>query len=161
MTNKFTIRGKQHLCLTSTPGIQGENHTVSGVHKKAKKNTPVLSISCDKHRWNLKSILQADKWNSQQYLGKFRVWRYRQLGMKRITWCWSSEDISGIVLPESFQMRVNSMSRFLSFSLLGFTLSMQKHWALLKVYCFTKIEIKWDWVSNVQVYFRSDTVIWF
>ena len=30
-----------------------------------------------------------------------------------------------------------------------------------KVVAFPKIEIKWDWVSDVQVYIKYDAVIWF
>ena len=30
-----------------------------------------------------------------------------------------------------------------------------------EVAAFPKIEIKWDWVSDVQVYIKSDAVIWF
>ena len=30
-----------------------------------------------------------------------------------------------------------------------------------EVMAFPKIEIKWDWVSDVHVYIKSDAVIWF
>ena len=34
-------------------------------------------------------------------------------------------------------------------------------WPKNEVVAFPKVEIKWDWVSDVHVYTASDAVIWF
>ena len=76
-------------------------------------------------------------------------------------------------MPRKFQMIANGVSEFLSFSLqltiVGFFLFILKNrfvedvlfYPKNEVMAFPKIDIKWDWVSDVHVYIKSDLVIWF
>ena len=80
-----------------------------------------------------------------------------------------------VVLPRKFSNegeRRAQVSTFFSLQLItaGFILFIWKIRALPKtvlfylkneVLAFPKIEIDWDWVSDVHVYVKSDAVIWF
>ena len=73
---------------------------------------------------------------------------------------------------ESFKTIANGGSKFLSFSfqLQGLHYSSKKKLRFVEcllfypkneVIAFPKIELQWDWVSDVHIYIKSDAVIWF
>ena len=75
---------------------------------------------------------------------------------------------------ESFQMKANGERKFLLFfSLVNYRRVYSIHlknscfaeevlfYLKNEVMAFPKIEIDWDWVSDVHVYVKSDAVIWF